>query len=357
MQIDENRKLLYSDTPVPDIFIMEYLPELSDKAVKLYLYSLFLARSRKVVAESDIEARTGTDREGIRVALTELASHGLVTMTDKGFTVEDVKEIEIAKVYKPRTASQPADHQGQAGLERSRMMADISKTFFSGLMSPSWYYEIENWFDLYRFDPQVVYALFNECRRRKKLDSKAYLSKVAANWASHGVVTYEDLNRYSETYDKVTLLAKKIGQKLHKNITEYDEELINEWVSKMHYDFAIIDIALRKTSKLANPNLEYANRMLQEWFARQLTTPEAVAAYEAEKSAKYARTPRDPDTRERKGGRSSVGNFRQRSYSEDYYEAMLEDLSGFAQESGGPDREAHAGNAGDDGGMDQEGVF
>lgn len=340
MQIEENMKLLFSDTPVPDIFITEYLPELSDRAVKLYVYGLLLARTKKVIPEADIEARMGTDREGLKVALTELASHGLVSFTDRGFIIEDVKEAEIKKMYKPRTAAQPSDVQASGrSEERSKMMSDISKTFFSGLMSPSWYYEIENWFELYRFDPQVVYALFNECKRRRKLDSKAYIAKVASNWAGHGVVTYEDLNRYSETYDRITALAKKIGQKLRKNITEYDEEIITGWVEKMHYDFDVIDIALRKTSRLANPNLEYANKLLEEWFARQLKTADEIGAYEAEKSARYARQSKEAAAGGKRPGKTNVANFSQREYSGEYFETMLEDLSDYSKKAEEPSGE------------------
>lgn len=340
LQIEDNYKLIYSDTPIPDIFITEYLPELSDRAVKLYVYGLLLARTRKVIPELDMEARMGTDREGLKVALTELASHGLVSFTDRGFVIEDVKENEIKKMYKPRTSALPSDTLG-TGLndERNKMMSDISKTFFSGLMSPSWYYEIENWFELYRFDPQVVYALFNECKRRRKLDSKAYISKVASNWAGHGVVTYEDLNRYSETYDRITGLAKKIGQKLRKNITEYDEEIITGWVEKMHYDFDVIDIALRKTSKLANPNLEYTNKLLEEWFSRQLKTADEIIVYEADKSARYARQSKEAGTGNKKPGKTNVANFSQREYSGEYFETMLEDLSDYSKKAEEPSGE------------------
>ena len=328
MQIEDNLKLMYSDTPVPDIFITEYLPELSDRAVKLYVYALLLARTRRVLPESDLESRMGTDREGVKVALTELAAHGLISFTERGFILEDVKEKEISKLYRPRTASSPSEGKGSdVADQRSKMMADISKTFFSGLMSPSWYYEIEDWFERYRFDPQVVYALFNECKRRRKLDSKAYIAKVASNWAAHGVVTYDDLNRYSETYDRITMLAKKVGQKLRKSITEYDEELITGWVEKMHYGFDVIDIALRKTSKLANPNLEYTNRLLEEWFSRQLTDAPSVQRYEEEKSARYARSGKTAAGDGRPSARTNVANFSQRSYSGDYYETMLEDLT------------------------------
>jgi len=330
LKLESNQNPIFTDTSVPDIFISEYLPLLSPQAVKFYLYVAYIASGKKNVNEADIQSRTGTDKEGVQVILTELASYGLISFTEKGFTIEDVKEMQIKKMYRPVTSVDPsAIGKGKLRNEKERMMADISKTFFSGLMSPSWYYEIESWFERYRFEPQVVYALFNECKRRKKLDSKAYISKVAANWASHGVITYEDLNKYSATYDKVKLLSGKIGRKLRKSITEYDEEIISKWVEKMGYDFEIIEIALRKTSKLAHPNLRYSDKLLEEWFSHGLKTAESINEYEEKKAAKYART----RTSKSRSTADNVGNFNQRQYTEDYLEMMIDDITPETEEA------------------------
>ncbi len=335
MHIEESRKLLVSDTLVPDIFITEYLPVLGGLAVKIYIYGLLVVRSRKTITENELSTRMGTDNETIKTALTELASHELITFTEKGFDFNDVKAQEIEKIYKPRTSQTPLNLLSATILsEREKMMSDISKTFFSGVMSPSWYCEIDNWFDRYRFDPQVVYALFNECKRRKKLDSKAYIAKVAQNWSTHGIVTYQDLNAYFLSYDKINKIFKKVGQKLRKNITEFDEELITKWVEKMGFEFDVIEIALRKTSKLASPNLDFTNKILEEWFSHQLKTVLEVQQFEAKRSAKYyanrEENAHSPKSWDKKPG--NVANFEQREYSAEYYEQMLDDASKYSKE-------------------------
>jgi len=335
VHLEESRKLLVSDTLVPDIFIAEYLPVLGGLAVKIYIYGLLIVRSRKTITENELSTRMGTDNEAIKTALTELASHELITFTEKGFEFNDIKAQEIEKLYRPRTSQPPANLLSSTVLsEREKMMADISKTFFSGVMSPSWYCEIDNWFDRYRFDPQVVYALFNECKRRKKLDSKAYIAKVAQNWSNHGIVTYQNLNAYFLSYDKINKLFKKVGQKLRKNITEYDEELITKWVEKMGFEFDVIEIALRKTSKLASPNLDFTNKILEEWFSRQLRSTTEVAEYEEKKSAKYyaARGNKTETSARQDKKPGNVANFEQREYSADYFEQMLEDVSKYTKE-------------------------
>ncbi|MHB1483415.1 MAG: DnaD domain-containing protein [Saccharofermentanales bacterium] len=330
MQIDESKKLLFSDTLVPDIFITEYLPVLGGLAIKIYIYSHLLIRTRKIITENELAAKMGTDYETVKAALIELATHDLVSLTEKGFTINDIKSQEIEKIYKLRTSQDPTGLLSESTVsEREKMMSDINKTFFFGIMSPSWYCEIDNWFDKYRFDPQVVYALFNECKRRKKLDSKAYISKVAQNWSEHGIVSYQDLNEYFLSYDKINKIFKKVGQKLHKNITEYDEELISKWVEKMGMEFEIIDIALRKTSKLANPNLEFTNKVLEEWFSNQLKTIPEIMEFEEKKAKKYFASQKGDTNPAKTGDRKpgNVANFQQREYSAEYFEQMIEDVT------------------------------
>jgi DnaD/phage-associated family protein len=340
MQIDESRKLLFSDTLVPDIFITEYLPTLDGLAVKLYLYALFAARNRRTLSEAEIARRLGVDPDAVRGATAQLSAAGLVQIKERGFEIVDVKEAEVAKIYRPRTSVDPgtvaATDGGPAAAPdarrtaREKLLGDIAKTFFQGLMSPSWYGEIETWFDRYRFEPEVIYALFQYCARRGKLDGRAYIAKVAESWSSRGILTFADLSAYFSLHDKVAGIGRKVGKKLRKGMTEYDEEKVAIWVEKMGYDFDVIELALRRTVKLQNPNLDYVGRILEEWFAAGLKNPEDVERYESERVRRLSA--------ERSAGRApfagavapsrprNAGNFDQRVYSDEYLSSLYDEV-------------------------------
>jgi DnaD/phage-associated family protein len=329
MQIDESRKLLLSDTLVPDIFITEHLPALDGLAVKLYIYFLLTARSGNSVTEQDLARRLGTEPDAIRSAILELASRGLVALKDKGLEILDIKAAEIEKTYRIKTASTPleaAEAQAKFTL-REKLLADIAKTFFQGLMSPSWYGEIDSWFDRYGFEPEVIYTLFQECARRNKLDSKAYIGKVAENWAARGIKTFNDLNQYFLAHDQVSRASKKIGKKLRRTMTEYDEEYVARWIEKFGYDFDIIELALRKTTKQTNPNLEFIDRILEEWHTHDLKDAESIRQYEASKATRLSAAKKTGETvsQERRSG--NLGNFPQREYSAEYLESFYEDVT------------------------------
>ncbi len=347
MQIDESRRLLFSDTLVPDIFITEYLPSLDGLAVKFYLYALFAARSRRTFTEAEIARRLGAETDAVRAATAQLASVGLVLMKERGFEIVDVKAAEVDKIYRPRTSASPAPvaADGSDGpatpvdprrAAREKLLGDIAKTFFQGLMSPSWYYEIETWFERYHFEPEVIYALFQYCAGKGKLDGKGYIAKVAEGWASRGILTFQDLSVHFAQREKVTGISRRIGKKLHKGMTEYDEEKVVQWVEGLGFDFDVIELALRRTVKLQNPNLDYVDKILKEWFANGLKTPEDIEGYETERARRLSA--------ERQAARGGVGpgsapfgsgapnrprnagNFDQREYSDEFLVSLYDEV-------------------------------
>ncbi|MDW7657763.1 MAG: DnaD domain protein [Bacillota bacterium] len=328
MQIDESRKLLLSDTMVPDIFILEYLPELSGLAVKIYLFLLLTARTNRNITEQDLARRLGQDADTIRASLLELAAAELIALKERSVELMDVKAAEIERTWRRRTTSLPEENtqSQQRFAKREKLMADIARTFFQGMMSPSWYGEIDAWFDRYGFEPEVIYALFQECARRNKLDSKAYIATVAENWSKRGIVSFNDLNSYFLTHDKVSKMSRKIGRKLRKNMTEYDDEIVARWIEQLGYDFDIIEIALRKMTKMSHPNLAFIDRILQEWFEHQLHDAEAIKGYEQDKAARIMKERRQTASLDNSGKARNQGNFEQREYSKEYLDGFYETI-------------------------------
>jgi DnaD/phage-associated family protein len=330
MHIDESKKLLLSDTMIPDIFILEYLPTLSGLAVKAYLLLVMTARTRRSLSEQDLARRLGHDSDTVRSALIELASKELIKLSEKEIEVADIKAAEIERIYRPKTTSMPQEAiaSQEKFSQREKLMADIARTFFQGLMSPSWYGEIDAWFDRYGFDPEVIYALFQECARRNKLDSKAYISRVAENWSKRGIISFNDLNRYFLEHDRVSQMSRKVGKKLKKKMTEYDDEMVARWVQQLGYDFDIIDLALRKTTKLNHPNLSFADRILQEWFEHQLSDADSIKAYEQKKAERLTRERQNKRNQDSKSSANrNRGNFSQRTYSDEFLNGFYEDLA------------------------------
>ena len=326
MVFDENFSILYSDTLVPDVFISEYMPSLESDFIKVYIYCLFLSKYRKSMTSEAIAKKLELRTERVKDALMRLEDLGLITRSADGneITVSDIKEKEIKKVYRAKTTSTPeeAELSIERSKKRSKFISSINNAFFQGVMSPSWYTDIDAWFDKYGFEEDVMYALFKHCYDHNGL-SRQYITKVADNWHSKNIKNSFDLDKYSMEAQKIKDIRGMIMKKLrrHGSLTEYEDAYIEKWVSEYNFNADIIEEALRRTTSAQSPSFEYINRILTNWYEKGYKTKEEILA--AESSAK---TPKQPRSKARGNVIPQKGNFEQRKYDDDYFDKFYEDV-------------------------------
>lgn len=326
MIFDVNFSMLYSDTLVPDVFISEYMPSLESDFVKVYIYCLFLSRYRKSMTPDMIAKKLELRTERVKDALTRLEDLGLITRSADGneITICDIKEKEIKKVCRAKTTSTPeeAELSMERSKKRSKFISCINNAFFQGVMSPSWYTDIDAWFDKYGFEEDVMYALFKHCYDHNGL-SRQYITKVADNWYSKNIRNSFDLDRYSMEARKIKDIRGMIMKKLRRrgSLTEYEDAYIEKWVSEYNFDADIIEEALRRTTSAQSPSFEYINSILTNWHEKGYKSKEEILAAEnAARAAKQAK----PRTRVKSVPQK--GNFEQRKYDDEYFEKLYKDV-------------------------------
>mgnify|MGYP000904861340 CR=1 FL=1 len=317
MQFETIKNILFSDTPVPDIFISDIMPGLPSDAVKVYLYCVFLAKYGKEARPEDLAAKLGMSAESINTAFTMLEREGLIIRTPEVISVMDLKEREVGKLYRKKTSSDASEavSRTSANIRRNQCVDSINKMFFQGLMAPSWYTSIDHWFETFKFDEDVMVALFKYCYDRNALNAK-YIEKVGATWSARGITNHWELEKYMELMEKVGELGRQIARKLRLNrkLTSYEERYLETWVSEYGYDMDIIDLALEKTTGKTNPNFRYIHGVLKGWYNDGLRTKEQILA------AAQAAAARD-----RKGPQSTLprrDNFIQRSYDDEFFDML-----------------------------------
>jgi len=308
---------------VPDIFISEYLPSMPCEHIKVYLYCLFLSKYNKHASVEDLSKKLSLDYDSVSNAISSLESLGIVGRKDKNISILDLKEKEITKIYRLKTTSTPEEalHSSDRNDKRRETISAINKNFFQGLMSPSWYTNLDAWFDKYKFEEDVMYTLFQHCYDYKGL-SPNYIIKVADSWHSKNIINSFDLDKYFIQYQKIRDVKLKITKKLKLNrfLTEYEEDYIDNWVEVYGYDFEIIDLALKKTTSKTNPNFNYINAILKDWFENNLKTKEEIVKYEATKKRNYNKKP------QKEASISQKDNFEQRKYEDEYYDKFFSNL-------------------------------
>lgn len=279
---------LFSNTLIPDIFFSEYLSEASGDFIKVYLYMLFLSKYDKDIKINDLSKKLVLPVKSIQDAVKYWEEKCLITKKNTGYIVNSIQEIELHKLYKPKTSLSAEQLQKSAeNQKRAKAIDFINNKYFSGLMPTTWYPEIEFWFKKYGFDEEVMIALFGYCFDMSALH-KNYVQAVAEAWNKNNIKNFNDLDLYYEKQEKLKIIAKTISKKLglSRSLTQYEYAYIEKWVIDYGYSLDIIEIALKKTTSKANPNFDYLDKLLSDWHDRGFKNTNDIQAFLTEMKEK-----------------------------------------------------------------------
>lgn len=282
MKLEQNElSMLFSSTNIPDVFFTEYLSEASGDFIKVYLYMLFLSKYGKDIKLNDLSKKIALPLTTIQAAIKYWEEAEIITKKGTGYIVNNIQEIELNKLYSPKlTISKESIQNMEKDKSRASAIEAINNMFFQGIMSPSWYSDIDLWFKKFEFDEEVMIALFQYCFDKSALH-KNYVKAVADAWHGHNIKTFSDLEEYDDNIQKIKKVKKNISKKLGltRNLTQYEEAYIEKWLQEYKYDLEIIELALKKTTSKSNPNFDYIDKIISDWHDRKLLNSEDVKNY------------------------------------------------------------------------------
>lgn len=285
MKLEQNdMPLLFSSTEIPDVFFTEYFSQANSNYVKVYLYMVFLSKYEKDIKITDLSKKLELDFKVIQDAIKYWEDLQVITKKNTGYIINNLQEIELHKLYKPIVALS-ADNLKQTAQNQRRAKAieNINNEFFQGIMSPSWYSDIELWFKKYGFDEEVMVALFRYCFNRSALH-RNYIQTVADAWYKNNIKTFNDLDSYYEKQEKLNVLYKSISKKLgyNRQLTQYEQAYVEKWSVDYGFSLDIIEIALKKTTSKSNPNFDYLDKLLTDWHDRGFKKSEEIQDFLAQ---------------------------------------------------------------------------
>lgn len=282
MRIEQNDpSLILSYTSVPDVFFTEYLSQAPGDYIKIYMYLFFLSKYSKDVKINDLSKKLELPLKEIQDGIKYWENNGLLIRKNQGFILPNLQEIEINKIYKPKITISPENMKEISENKiRAKAIDTINNDFFQGVMSPSWYGDIDLWFKKYAFDEEVMIALFRYCFNKSALH-RNYISTVAEAWHKNKIKTFSDLDLYYQKQEKIKTVANSIKKKLRlsRNLSVFEEAYVEKWNITFGYELDIIDLALKKTTSKYNPSFEYIDKLLSDWNEKGFTTVEQISKY------------------------------------------------------------------------------
>ena len=274
----KDKSLIFSHTEIPDIFFTEYFTEANGDYIKIYLYFIFLTKYDKDININDLSKKLNISLQIVKNAISFWEEKGLLIKKMDGYILKNLQEIELNKLYTPNlTLSKEDINKNNESQYRAKAIECINNLYFQGIMSPTWYSNIDLWFKKYNFDEQVMISLFEYCFNKSALH-KNYIITVADAWHKNNIKTYEDLELYYQKYEKLNQIKKHIAKKLgrYSNLTQFEEAYIEKWIIDFGYNLDIINIALKKTTSKANPSFDYLDKLISDWHERNLKTVDEI---------------------------------------------------------------------------------
>ena len=282
MKLEQNDKsMLFSSTEIPDVFFTEYLSQANGDYVKVYLYLLFLSKYDKDIKINDLSKKLALPLKTIQEAFKFWEECGVLIKKTTGYILTNIQETELLKLYSPKLSSSPEDiTKSEKNKYRVKAIENINNQFFQGIMSPSWYNDIDLWFKKYDFDEQVMLALFNYCYDRSALH-RNYIQVVADSWHKNNIKSFSDLDAYYQKQEKISSVKKQIIKKLglNRNLTTYEDAYVEKWTLDFKYNLDVIEIALKRTTSKTNISFDYLDRLISNWHDRNLKTPPEIQEF------------------------------------------------------------------------------
>ncbi|MDO4517635.1 MAG: DnaD domain protein [Bacillota bacterium] len=275
-KIEKTRDYFLLDTRVENMFINEYMISAPGDYVKVYLFALMYAQLGVEFSNDDIAKQLSMAEEDVLKAWTYWDKIGVIrkrNISSQSSLEYDVEFVMLKQMlYGSNEAElvpeiQPVGGSNLSSKEYRAMFSKIEK-ILGRVISGSETAEIMSWIGDLGTDAQVIEYAFEYCAKRKKTNIK-YVSAVIKNWISEGYRTLEEVQIHiGQTEGRganYTKVFKELG--FHRNPTEEEKRIMDNWFDNMSFELDDVLEACKKTTGISNPNINYVNRVLENWYA------------------------------------------------------------------------------------------
>lgn len=319
--IKNKRKNIFANISVSEIFILKYMKDMPQEAVKLYMYLLYIEANQINIEIETISKEINISLKDVKASLDYLQEKGLIIMMEEGFYIVDLQEKEVMELYTPKvTASKEMIEANQKkNNKREKIINDIESMYFAGNMKAEWYKKIILWFEKYNFSNEAMLGIFSHCFS-DEVKPIAYVETVVKSMADKGVITINDLSKQIVNYDKKSKIIKfvKTELNLHKALTKPQERIVEKWIFDYNYDKEQIKLVIDKTINAQNVGFNYLDKIITEWYQQGLKTVEDILKYEKENKEKLEEKKKEKNNRKTTNNITSnnIENREQRKYED-----------------------------------------
>lgn len=329
------------DTLIENIFINDYMPVAEGTYVKVYLMGYkcakdkqsnfnneTIAKNLKLPLSDVLNAWDYWEREEI------IIKHK--TDDEYNYIIEfvNLKQLYVDKVYK-HIANQNKDVVNKGyidneeitlsskGSENVKMMEEIEDMFGRPLKINE-KQKINTWLNTYKTKPEIMAQAFSYSIYNKKVKRFSYIESVVAAWYDAGVNDIDSMVEYLEKRNDRFSIYSRISKSLgfNRTLTEAEMKTIDRWIDEWSFSMEMILKCLDNSVKINNPNINYFDKILSEWYKNGFKTVDDLKNDIKPESKRKTTT--TTTTKETSKTKNKFHNFDQKI--KDYSEEELEQI-------------------------------
>lgn len=282
---NDELNLLVNDTMVPDVFVVQYMEQLSKNAVFYYMWIKMNYGNKSFTEEEALKAAPYPEKV-VKEVLAELISNGILMSKKDIYSFIDIKKREVNSYCKhiaamginPDTLKLTADEEA-----RNLLAESISKTCFNGKMAYCYYTLIDKCLSEYDFSNDVVYYLFDIGKQRMIQYKYPQMCKLAEEWYKLGIVTADKVDEYIKHDEDINKMTKLVGKITRKRLNEFDLTRIRKWVVDYRISPDMVEYAFRINEYRGNITTQIVEDTLALWKENSINTVEEATVFEDEK--------------------------------------------------------------------------
>lgn len=282
MQID------LGDTPIENIFINDYMPSADGTYVKVYLMGYKCAKEQLNFDNETIAKNLKLPLADVLNAWNYWEKEEIVikheTDDEYNYIVEfiNLKQYYVDNVYRHIRNTDNAGNSGNShkkiidneniissarNPEIKSMMEKI-EDMFGRPLKVNEKQKIITWLNNYKTSPFIMEQIFSYCINNKKVKRFNYIESVVSAWHDEGVVDLDTMMEYLEKrndrFSTYSRISKALG--FNRTLTEAEMRIIDKWVDEWAFSMEMILKCLDNSTKINNPNLNYFDKILSEWY-------------------------------------------------------------------------------------------
>ena len=277
--VEQVKELYLLDTNLENIFINEFLTAAPGDYVKVYLLGLMCARAGVETDNGKIAKQLAIEEEDVLKAWNYWEGLGIVKKnfneaTDKfRYDVEflSMKELLYGKKNEKKDGKDGNGKKFPAMLNDPELQSlyqeveRLTGRFFKG-NEPL---EIASWISDFGASPQVIARAYAYCVKDRKKDDCKYVGAVIKGWMEKGLKDTAAIDSHLQEVDERYFLYKRVMKAMGfpRNPTEKEKRLMDAWFDEMGMSMDTVLEACDRASGIGNPNFNYLNKVLVNWFA------------------------------------------------------------------------------------------